>query len=315
MPEDQAHQWTELQTAIVKTVVFFDMFSYPLTGYELWRYLGVATDFTAVEKELKLLVELGFLGGKQGFYFFPGQEHLLAIRKQRYHFTNRKLKIAQRAVRLFRLLPTVKFVALSNLIGRHNLRDGSDIDIFIIAQKNRIWITRLFCAGLMKILHQRPTASSKRDKICLSFYIDADHLDLRGLADGPDDDYFHYWLAGLYPLYDAGAYHHQLIAANDWLDHYMPNGAFIVNNQSYRESPRYWLSRSFVHNYWRQSVDVLERLARRLQLFIMPAELKKKANVDSCVIIRPGVIKLYLVDRRCEIMRRYQERLRRYFNE
>ncbi|MGE5425687.1 MAG: hypothetical protein ACM3PZ_01285 [Bacillota bacterium] len=309
------HQLDQIQIAIIKTAVFFDMFSYPLTAYELWRYLGTKVEFTEIELAAAKLEEYGMLEIKQGFYFLPGQERLITVRKQRYHFTNRKLKIARRAVRLFRLLPTIRFVAISNLIGRHNLRDGSDIDIFIIAKENRIWLTRLFCAGLMKLLRQRPTPLRKKDKICLSFYIDAGHLDLRGLADGPDDDYFHYWLAGLYPLYDAGAYHHQLIAANDWLRQYLPNGDFVVNNQSYRESPRYWLGKSLVVGFWSRLIDRLEEQAHRFQLYIMPKALKEKANADSCVIIKPGILKLYLVDRRCEIRRRYLERLHRFFNE
>lgn len=315
MVERDVNKLNELQVAIIKAVVFFDMFSYPLTSYEIWRNLSVAAEFADSDKEARKLVESKLLSVTQGFYYLPGQERLLGVRKQRYHYTNRKLKIARRAVRLFKLLPTVKFVALSNLIGRHNLRDGSDIDLFIIAKPNRIWITRLFCAGLMKILRQRPTDTEKRDKICLSFYIDAGHLNLSKLADGPDDDYFHYWLAGLHPLFDAGAYHHQLIAENEWLKQYLPNGAFVVNNQSYRESPRYWLRASLVVTFWHKAIDVVERLAHRFQLLIMPASLKEKANIDSCVIIRPGVVKLYLLDRRCEIMRRYQERLRRFFNE
>jgi hypothetical protein len=305
---------SELQLALIKIVVFFDMFSYPLTAYELWRYLGVGAEFKEVFAEAQGLIALGFLAGEQGFYFLPGQNQLVATRKQRYHYTNRKLKIARRAVRLFRLLPTVEFAALSNLIGRHNLRDGSDIDIFIIAKENRIWITRLFCAGLMKLLRQRPTPSRKRDKICLSFYIDNAHLDLSSLADGPEDYYFHFWLAGLYPLYDAGAYHHQLMMANSWLKKYLPNGDFVVNNNSYRESPRYWLTRRLVLKFWNHICNFLETLARSFQLLIMPMALKEKINLDSRVIIREGVLKLYLVDRRQEFMRRYQERLRRLFH-
>ncbi len=305
---------SELQLALIKIVVFFDMFSYPLTAYELWRYLGVSAEFKEVFAEAQGLITLGFIAGEQGFYFLPGQNQLVATRKQRYHYTNRKLKIARRAVRLFRLLPTVEFAALSNLIGRHNLRDGSDIDIFIIAKENRIWITRLFCAGLMKLLRQRPTPSRKRDKICLSFYIDNAHLDLSALADGPEDYYFHFWLAGLYPLYDAGAYHHQLMMANSWLKQYLPNGDFVVNNNSYRESPRYWLTRRLVLKFWNHICNFLETLARSFQLLIMPAALKEKINLDSRVIIREGVLKLYLVDRRQEFMRRYQERLRRLFH-
>ncbi|MCF7860188.1 hypothetical protein K9M09_01020 [Patescibacteria group bacterium] len=312
---DKLDNLSELSEAIIKIVVFFDLFSYPLTAYEMWRYLSVSVEFEELNPEIKKLIEIGQLEEKQGFYFLPGQEALINIRKQRYHYTNRKLKIARRAVRLFRLLPTVRLVALSNLIGRHNLRDGSDIDIFIIAKENRIWLTRLFCAGLMKILRQRPTPSKKRDKICLSFYIDTAHLDLSGMTTGPDDQYFYFWLAGLYTLYDRGAYHHQLISDNVWLKNYLPNGDFMLSNQSYRESPRSWYRPHFVVKAWRSFGDFLEKWAESLQMTIMPLALKKKANLDSRVIIKAGVLKLYLLDRRQEFERRYQERLRRLFNE
>jgi hypothetical protein len=218
-------------------------------------------------------------------------------------------------VRLFSLLPTVRLVALSNLIGSHNLRDGSDIDIFIITKENRIWITRLFCAGLMKILRQRPTPSKKRDKICLSFYVDTAHLDLSGMTTGPDDQYFYFWLAGLYTMYDRGAYHHQLMKDNTWLKDYLPNGDFILSNQSYRESPHSWYKPHFALKIWRSCCDFLEKRAQSLQMMIMPLALREKANLDSRVIIKLGVLKLYLLDRREEFARRYQERLRRLFNE
>lgn len=305
---------SELSEAIIKIVVFFDLFSYPLTAYEAWRYLGIAAEFEEVPPELKKLVTDKHLEERQGFYFLLGQGELLNIRKQRYHFTNRKLKIAHRAVRLFSLLPTVRLVALSNLIGHHNLRDGSDIDIFIIAKENRIWLTRLFCAGLMKILRQRPTPTKKRDKICLSFYIDTEHLNLQSMTMGSDDQYFNFWLAGLYPLYDRGAYYHQLISENTWLKDYLPNGDFILSNQSYRESPDAWYKPQFVVKSWRIFIDFLEKKAESLQMAIMPLALKQKANLDSRVVIKQGILKLYLLDRRKEFARRYQERLKRLFD-
>jgi hypothetical protein len=306
---------SELSEAIIKIVVFFDLFSYPLTAYEVWRYLGVAAEFEELPPELRKLVIEKHLEEKQGFYFLLGQESLINIRKQRYHFTNRKLKIARRAVRLFSLLPTVRLAALSNLIGHHNLRDGSDIDIFIIAKENRIWLTRLFCAGLMKILRQRPTPTKKRDKICLSFYVDTKHLALKNMTTGPDDQYFNFWLAGLYPLYDRGAYYHQLMSENVWLKDYLPNGDFLLSNQSYRESPNAWYKHRLVVKSWRILIDYLEKRAGAIQMGIMPLALKQKANLDSRVIIKPGILKLYLLDRRKEFARRYQERLRRLFNE
>lgn len=306
---------SELQTAIIKTIIFFDLFSHPLTAYELWRYLNIEVSFEDLESESRSLFKKGLLAMENGFYFLPGKAGLIKVRHDRYHFTNRKIKIALRAVRLFKIIPTVKFVALSNLIGRHNLRDASDIDIFIIAKKNRVWLTRFFCAGLMKILRRRPTPSSKRDKICLSFYIDEDHLDLSTLTNGPKDLYFRYWLAGLYPLFDHSFYHHRLMLANNWLKTYLPNGDFILNNQAYRELANSWRAKVLNNNLVNQFFDLIEYWSQSIQWKIMPVELKKKVNLDSRVIIRDGVLKLYLIDRREEFRRRYEESIKKYFNE
>ena len=75
--------------------------------------------------------------------------------------------------------PALKLVAVSNLIGHHNLRNESDIDIFIVSSPHRLWLARFFCTGLMKIANQRPTKYCKRNKMCLSFYTSVD-----GLCDG-----------------------------------------------------------------------------------------------------------------------------------
>lgn len=313
--EYKGKKLTEAEEAILKIAVFFDLFSYPLTAYEVWRYLSLEMEFRDIKSSLDKLIKYSLLSSYQGFYFLPGRQDLLDIRRQRYHFANRKIKRAKKVAALFRLLPTVRFVALSNLIGRHNLRDGSDIDIFIIAKANRIWITRLFCAGLMKIFGQRPTPKNKKDKICLSFYVDDNHLDLSDLVLGQDDHYFHLWLAGLYPLYDAGAYHHRLMQANTWLKKYLPNGDFFLNIQAYRESPHYWLEPKVFIKLWRRSCHYLEYWSKSFQMKIMPESLKGRANKDSRVIIRPGVLKLYLVDRRKEFFQKYLERLQKLKNE
>lgn len=306
---------SEIQIGIIKTLIFFDLFLHPLTAYELWRYLNLKTSFAEVESESRTLFEKSFLAMKDGFYFLPGKENLVNIRHERYHFTNRKLNIAFQAVKLFKLIPTVKFVALSNLIGRHNLRDGSDIDIFIITKKNRVWLTRLFCAGSMKLLGRRPTLKDKRDKICLSFYVDEDNLDLGTLTNGPTDYYFQFWLAGLYPLYDHSFYHQRLMLANSWLKTYLPNGDFLLNNNAYRESTNTWRSKVFNNNIIYRFLDLIEYWSQAIQWKIMPNKLKEKANIDSRVIIRDGVLKLYLIDRREEFRKRYEEEVKKYFNK
>ncbi len=300
----------ELALSIVKTIAFFDIFSYPLTAYEIFNYLPLKAKLKDVSDVLPYLVEIGIVQEKDCFYFLATNDACYNARLNRYHLANRKLKIAKKVAKWFSYLPFVKLVALSNLIGRHNMRDESDIDIFIISGKNRLWLSRFFCAGLMKLLNKRPTKENKRDKICLSFYVDSDHLDLSNLSlENAEDWYFYYWLAGLYPLYDEGSYYLRLMQANQWLKNYLPNIDFFISNQSYNPALKFRSKAPFILRSFHNFLNFLEIRLKRLQLKIMPKALKEKANLSSQVVIKDGVLKLYLTDRRQEFKDIFDQKL------
>ena len=100
-----------------------------------------------------------------------------------------------------------------------------------------------------------------------------------------------------------------------WLKKYLPNGDFILNNKAYRELVLSWPARVLNNNLTHHFFNLIEYWSQSFQWKIMPKKLKEKVNIDSRVIIRDGIIKLYLVDRREEFRLRYEERLKKYFNE
>src|SRR5665811_218304 len=105
-------------------------------------------------------------------------------------------------------------VAAANFIGSHNWRKDGDIDFFIITKENYLWRSRLFCAGIAKLLFSRPTINNKKDKICLSFYISESALNLRPLELEGGDPYFEFWRRGLFPLYTRNDIWNRFQAAN-----------------------------------------------------------------------------------------------------
>jgi len=295
-----------LTESIVRAIVFFDLFDYPLTTYEVWQYL----DQPATLLQVKNILNAGLPGIRSvnGFYFLAARDQMLLERQARHHFSGQKFKLARRAVRLFRLIPFVRMVAVSNIIGAHNLRDGSDIDLFIVTSPRRIWLTRLFCAGLAKILGWRPTREVKRNRICLSFYVGSDALDLSSLKLGPNDLYFNYWLAGLVPIYDRNNTYHHLIAANSWLKAGLPDWLEL------KIDSRSELSLSHFHP-WSEVLNRWEKSSMKWQLKIMPAALKSLLNVDTRVRADEKIIKLYLVDRRQEFLDKFSARLDQVLNK
>lgn len=270
--------WTQIKSILA----FFDIFEHPLTLLEISVYLGWEGSLA----ELLGVLEgrPGAVSSKNGFYFLYGREETIGTRQKRYNYSRRKLAIAHRFARLFSLCPFVQAVALANSIGSHNLRDESDIDFFIISSSGRLWLTRLYCAGLAKFLNRRPTKNNKRDRICLSFYISTDHLNLDDLKLLGGDPYFEYWQRSLVWLYDRKITAERFRSANG------------LNQE------RGILERE------KKELSVWEKLAKHWQLFVMPPVLKNQISKTG-VVISDSVLKLYARDRRQEFLDKLNEKL------
>ena len=198
------------------------------------------------------------------------------------------INASKRVIKLFKIIPWIKLVAVGNIIGAHNLRDGSDIDVFIVAKKKRVWLTRLCAAGLMAALNLRPKPGKEKDKICLNFYVSEESLDLFDLmlnhkAISQDmtfdirhstfDIYFLYWLACLVPVYDRNTYN-KLIDANRWLDGVLPNWQPVLPARRLAvNTSRLWLYDELVDLFW----GGLEPLVKKFQLKRMP---KNKSDFE-----------------------------------
>lgn len=301
-----------LETAIIKVIAFFDLFEYPLTALEIRGNLSAAPDWGELLAVLdKLIGRVPFsstvaaesprLEAREGFYFLPGRAETIVTRQKRYNYTRRKLAIARRFTFLFGLFPFVRVVALANFVGSHNLRDGSDIDFFIITSARRLWLSRLYCAGLAKLLNRRPTSRTKRDRLCLSFYISTDHLDIEDLRLSGADPYFDYWRRGLVVLYNKDKTYEKFLAANR-----LTSDGMSVDAQSLPVGE----TLSAVAPAWPGRFgDWLEKAAKAWQLQILPDALRTAMNNSDGVVVSDAILKLYYRDRRREFLEKYGNKL------
>lgn len=295
----------DLDRAIIKLITFFDLFDYPLTAYEIWINLDRAASLPEIIKTLSdSQAAAAILEEKEGFYFLSGRSTIIRTRARRYNYSCRKLKIARRWAKLFQLCPFVKLVALSNSFGDHNLRDGSDLDFFIITAAGRIWLSRLYCAGWAKILNRRPTAKVHRDRICLSFYISADHLNVNDLKLQPFDPYFYHCCRYFFPLFDRGGVFNQFLQANQ-SDAPDPESSQEINEErslNLDGKPLTFLTR-------------LESLVKIFQLKILPPSIREARNIPGYVVISDQVLKFHEHDKRQEILEKYGNKIQQVFSE
>ena len=306
----------------METIAFFDLFSYPLTGFEVWKYLGAKCELSDVLEILEDITKKpplvpplqggqvekrGQIESKNGFYFLAGREEIIKERMARYNYIDRKFKRAVLLSKIFKLIPWIKMIAVGNIIGTHNLKKESDIDLFIITEENRVWLTRFFCILITKILGLRPKPENMQDKICLSFFISEDAMNLeKFMLTREKDIYFIYWLAGLVPVYDKDGIYNKFIGANGWLKNYLPN--WEAGEINYRRNA----GKSFSW-FYRDTIDMffggLERRIKNWQIKILPKQLATIMNLDTRVVANDRVIKLHANDRRAYYREKFKQQL------
>src|SRR3989339_626148 len=282
----------EIGKAIMRVIVLFDIFNYPLTEFEVWQYLCGNGNSLSLNDVKKVLADRQFLEKygivtKQGFYYLshffsyhpeasmePGAElknpgSIVKTRMDRYNHTDRKFKIALKVARWFKLIPWIRMIAVGNIIGANNLDDNSDIDLFVITERNRAWITRLFCAGLMAVFNMRPKPEKKRDKICLSFFIDENNMNLEKI---------------------------NLIKKifSNWIPH-----KSVYFRDAGKPFPRVY------HDIIDLFFGGLSYKLKNWQIRMMPDILRQMMNRDKRVIVQDGILKLHVNDRREKIFNKY----------
>lgn len=284
---------------IIKVIIFFDLFSFPLTILELKKFVPIDIDISSLNLILEEEVRIRRLEMNNGFYFLAGRREIVKVRRDRYNYSLRKIKIASYFAKIFFLIPAVSSVCLVNSIGSNNLRDGSDIDFLIITKSKRIWLARLFCTGIAKVLNRRPTKENKRDKICLSFYLSEERLSLKDLKIESGDPYFHFWERSLVLLKDRRNTFYKFIKSNSLESFYdLSSGQELKRKKSI---------------YFSEVFDYLEKSSKILQIKIMPKELLGASTQSSGaqgVVIANDIIKLYLSDKRFEIKEKYERKIK-----
>ena len=147
---------TSLEQSILFTISYFDVFEYPLTSFEVWRYLfAYKADLVRVILTLDELIRQGKIEMKNGFYFLPERSNLLEKRQDKYDISEKFWRRAITATRILSYLPFIKMISIVNSLAFFNCDKDSDIDFFIITERNKIWTARALSSVLLHILGLR----------------------------------------------------------------------------------------------------------------------------------------------------------------
>ncbi|MFZ4813981.1 MAG: hypothetical protein ACOYL5_05555 [Phototrophicaceae bacterium] len=214
---------TVYEEAILRTILYADVFDFPLTLDEIHHFL-IAAEPASLERLQQTLAESTYLQARLcldlPYYALNDHPEVIARRQQRESIARDVVPKAQRYGHLLAALPFVRMVAITGAIAVRNpsgWRD--DFDYLIITVPGRVWLTRALAVMMVRVCRRFGV------ELCPNFVLASDQLTQRR-----QDLFIAREIAQMIPLNNIDLYH-AFREANRWTDEYQPNaGAPFYNN-------------------------------------------------------------------------------------
>lgn len=292
-----------IRRAILKTVIYSDIFDYPLSKGEVWRFLigekvgRIAFDNFFAEN---LPEKVTF---KNNFCYLLGREKIVKERIKRKKESQKKIVVAKKIIKLLSYIPTIQFIGISGALSLENSGKHDDIDLFVITSKDNLWLTRLVMIILLLLMgrYRRRNQREVSDKICLNMLIDESALTF---PSNRWNLYTAHEIVQLLPVFERSDTHKKFIDANMWVEGFLPNafsdrGATLHKTLNHTES----LFGVFLRCVVRSSL--IDNLAKKLQLWSIKKHQTNETVLDSFVAFHP-------LDYKKKVLRKYKKLLKLY---
>lgn len=202
-----------LQTEVLKTLLYYDIWSHPLTAEEIFTFLpmdSVTLEQFKAQFERERAVDL--IGSSKGYYFLAGKMSAVDKRLRRMRHARWMWLMARLATHVIKRFPFVRAVFVSGDLSKNATHKKSDIDFFIVTEPNRLWIARTLLVVFKKLF----LLNSKKF-FCLNSFVASDNLtfDERNIYTATE-------IATLKPMYNSRMFFAYL-KANEWIKTFFPN--------------------------------------------------------------------------------------------
>lgn len=206
---------SSIDMAILKTIVYGDIFEYPLTADEICRYLvGVHAAPEAVLSRLNSSrVVSEYLTTEGDFYLLAGRDDIVATRRRRARAADRLWSHARRYGRIIACMPFVRMVAVTGALAMDNAAPNTDIDYFIVTAPRRLWLSRATVIAVVR------WAGRQGVWLCPNYFVTD-----RTLVFEEQSLYAAHEIAQMVPLDGMDTYR-RLRRLNAWALRYLPNAA------------------------------------------------------------------------------------------
>lgn len=195
--------------SVFQTLAYADIFDYPLTAPEVYRYLPSGN--VSPEDVRQILLDETRFTQVDGYFTLPRRDQIVEIRRRREAVAARLWRKARRYGRLIASLPFVRMVAVTGSLAMNNTDEGRDIDYLVVTAPGRLWTCRALILLIARI------ARLERVSLCPNYLVTTRALEFRERSL-----YVAHELAQMIPLAGMDLYR-EMLERNGWAREFLPN--------------------------------------------------------------------------------------------
>jgi len=219
------------EKAVLKTLLYFDIFHYPLQADEIRKFLCIA-----ISRELFFETLLGLLAKKMIFshigYYSIHDNPLLVQRRAKANKKAESLLIkAKRIGKFLYHFPFVRAVAISGSLSKNVADEYSDIDFFIITGANRLWVART----MMHLFKKLTYITGSQHQYCMNFYINESNLKIN-----EENIFTAIEIKTLVPV-SGNQVMNNFLNRNSWADDWLPG--FSGKEHQQKKEKKVWIKK------------------------------------------------------------------------
>jgi hypothetical protein len=200
-----------LHKSVIKILLYYDIFDHMLNEEEIIMNFNKDDGTLPITGILEELLAKGLLFRIDGYYSVRNDPSMVDKRKTG---SGRASEIMPRALKMAKFItafPFIRSVSLSGSLSKDYMHEKGDVDYFLIAQPERLWLARTIL-----ILYKRIFLLNSYKYFCLNYFVDEEHMEIeqKNLFTATE-------LFTLMPV-TGRRYVKGLMEANPWVKEYYP---------------------------------------------------------------------------------------------
>lgn len=166
----------ELKKNILKTLLYYDIFSHPLKTEEIYSFLPrnsiTKQDIAKFLKDTASNETLPF-AEKEGYYYIKPAVENVKNRIKKENYSQKLWKRAWFITHIIKRFPFVRAVFITGSLSKNSSDTTSDLDFMLITANNRLWISRT-----MLMLFKKIFFLNSYKFFCINYYVTEDNLNI-----------------------------------------------------------------------------------------------------------------------------------------